>query len=300
LILSPHRPTETESFLSRPWCDGLPPPSSVMPDRKRKLSISSESEGTSQKSLKLEAANSASRISFDDTMDVEGKQVRGEPDSSEEEDTENRFRVDIVPSPSPVGDTITSPQLERRRMFARSKSEKTCCSMPIPVGGTLSFNKNAQDKKERRKSMPSNMKMPIIKVTPSSPSPDPFHPDYPEFFEDRLYLEHLHNQQKVQEPVEPEAQGDFDNFTLVLEEGNTDDEEENDKDVTMEDTEANSNLAEAGDSNNNSEHDTPELEDILHEAEETNAPGHVIKIIRQEIVSTRRPLSGKIHLIVDK
>jgi len=45
--------------------------------------------------------------------------------------------------------------------------------------------------KERRKSMPPNMKMPIIKVTPSSPSPDPNHPDYPEFFEDRLYLEHV-------------------------------------------------------------------------------------------------------------
>ena len=39
--------------------------------------------------------------------------------------------------------------------------------------------------------MPPNMKMPIIKVTPSSPSPDPNHPDYPEFFEDRLYLEHV-------------------------------------------------------------------------------------------------------------
>ena len=33
------------------------------------------------------------------------------------------------------------------------------------------------------------MRMPIIKVTPSSPSPDPNHPDYPEFFEDKLYLE---------------------------------------------------------------------------------------------------------------
>ena len=42
--------------------------------------------------------------------------------------------------------------------------------------------------KERRRSMPPNMKMPIIKVTPSSPSPDPNHPDYPEFFEDKLYL----------------------------------------------------------------------------------------------------------------
>ena len=44
--------------------------------------------------------------------------------------------------------------------------------------------------KERRRSIPPNMKMPIIKVTPSSPSPDPNHPDYPEFFEDKLYLEH--------------------------------------------------------------------------------------------------------------
>ena len=29
----------------------------------------------------------------------------------------------------------------------------------------------------------------LIQVTPSSPSPDPNHPDYPEFFEDRVFLE---------------------------------------------------------------------------------------------------------------
>jgi len=39
--------------------------------------------------------------------------------------------------------------------------------------------------------MPPDMKMPIIKITPSSPSPDPNHPDYPEFFEDKLYLDHM-------------------------------------------------------------------------------------------------------------
>jgi hypothetical protein len=43
----------------------------------------------------------------------------------------------------------------------------------------------------RRASLPYNLKIPAITITPSSPSPDPNHPDYPEFFEDRLYLETL-------------------------------------------------------------------------------------------------------------
>ena len=70
--------------------------------------------------------------------------------------------------------------------------------------------------------MPPNMKMPIIKVTPSSPSPDPNHPDYPEFFEDKLYLEHQASaaSQSVVNQVS------LDSFSLVLQEESKDDDVE--------------------------------------------------------------------------
>ena len=82
--------------------------------------------------------------------------------------------------------------------------------------------------KERRKSMPSNMKMPIIKVTPSSPSPDPNHPDYPEFFEDKLYLDHVSKNTQDKESdkkTEIEKEVSFDSFTLVLDPDESDDED---------------------------------------------------------------------------
>ena len=83
--------------------------------------------------------------------------------------------------------------------------------------------------------MPSNMKMPIIKVTPSSPSPDPNHPDYPEFFEDKLYLDHVskkatdkESDTKQNEIVKEKS---FDSFTLVL-----DPDESDDEDILMSET----------------------------------------------------------------
>ena len=72
--------------------------------------------------------------------------------------------------------------------------------------------------------MPSNMKMPIIKVTPSSPSPDPNHPDYPEFFEDKLYLEHTKGI-KSDKKSDVEKNVSFDSFTLVLDPDESDDED---------------------------------------------------------------------------
>ena len=85
------------------------------------------------------------------------------------------------------------------------------------------------------------MKMPIIKVTPSSPSPDPNHPDYPEFFEDKLYLAHCGNRANVgatevnSQNVASHASDasdasdvSFDRFRLVL-----DPEESEDDDVKM-------------------------------------------------------------------
>ena len=82
--------------------------------------------------------------------------------------------------------------------------------------------------------MPSNMKMPIIKVTPSSPSPDPNHPDYPEFFEDKLYLDHCGSASRgnvgATEVSSQNVASDvsFDRFRLVL-----DPEESEDDDVNM-------------------------------------------------------------------
>merc|ERR1719336_898076 len=95
--------------------------------------------------------------------------------------------------------------------------------MPIP-----NESDQANINKERRKSMPMNMKMPIIKVTPSSPSPDPNHPDYPEFFEDKLYLEHV-SRQPAMTSTDPspdvDSQVSFDSFTLVLDPDETEEEE---------------------------------------------------------------------------
>jgi len=174
------------------------------------------------KLLKLETRDSSSKISFDDTMDIEGKIIQGEPDSSDDEDLDSRYRVEIIPSnqiqevvlPDPQPPKFTTSicsKADRRKMFARSKSGKTCYSMPVPNESDLTTMP-----KERRKSMPSNMKMPVIKVTPSSPSPDPNHPDYPEFFEDKLYLELTNRSNSPPPPASPRDEG-MESFSLVLE-----------------------------------------------------------------------------------
>ena len=78
--------------------------------------------------------------------------------------------------------------------------------------------------------------------------------------------------------------GDFDNFTLVLEEGVSDCDEI--EDVEMKEEE------------NNVVHDTPELHDIFEEAVQSNldeagsVPDEVIKILKQDL-NSNRPLAGK-------
>ena len=60
----------------------------------------------------------------------------------------------------------------------------------------------------RRASLPHNLKIPAITITPSSPSPDPNHPDYPEFFQDRFYLETLSKcNDSGEKPVNAESKG---------------------------------------------------------------------------------------------
>merc|ERR1719500_614398 len=222
LSLSPHRPDsaiipsdqdryDPDLFSSPTFCT----------DRKRRLSTSrEESEEPDQKLLRLETWDSTSRISLDDTMDIEGKQVYGEPDSSEEEERERqdlRFSVEIVPS-SIGGSPAPSAHLERRKLFARSKSEKTMSSMPIPVDCGPPCQPSP-----RRKSEPTNMRMPLIKVTPSSPSPDPNHPDFPEFFEDRVFLEQQ-NRKRGSSRTSSSSRGDLENFSLVLDASDIEDE----------------------------------------------------------------------------
>ena len=118
--------------------------------RKRKYSSSSTSnmsEGTvstiddtdhpQPKLLKLERANTASKISFDDTMEIErgGRGGVMEPDSSDEDDVRERYRVEIIPTVmgDEAGGSSNHVSGDRRRMFAKSKSVKTCYSMPAPV-----------------------------------------------------------------------------------------------------------------------------------------------------------------------
>lgn len=67
------------------------------------------------------------------------------------------------------------------------QSNRTNYSMP--VASTSSPQKCGSQQQSRRASLPHNLKIPAITITPSSPCPDPNHPDYPEFFEDKLYLE---------------------------------------------------------------------------------------------------------------
>jgi len=304
LSLSPHRPEPAviPNLQDRYDPDLFSSPGLCI-DRKRRLSSSREdSVEPHQKLLRLDAWDSASRISFDDTMDIEGKQVAGEPDSSEEEERERqdmRFSVEIVPSP--IGEPAPpSAHLERRKLFARSKSEKTMCSMPIPVDTGPPCHPSL-----RRKSEPTNMKMPIIKVTPSSPSPDPNHPDYPEFFEDRVFLEQQ-NRRRGSSRTSSSSRGDLENFSLMLDASDTEGEGgevanaevkaekevDDDKEIMAPSPEQQADPV--------GDNDTPELEDLVKEARQSNlddpgsVPPSVFKILEQ---AKGRQLGGRIHFM---
>jgi len=278
LSLSPHRPEPAviPNLQDRYDPDLFSSPGLCI-DRKRRLSSSREdSVEPHQKLLRLDAWDSASRISFDDTMDIEGKQVAGEPDSSEEEERERqdmRFSVEIVPSP--IGEPAPpSAHLERRKLFARSKSEKTMCSMPIPV-------------------------------TPSSPSPDPNHPDYPEFFEDRVFLEQQ-NRRRGSSRTSSSSRGDLENFSLMLDASDTEGEGgevanaevkaekevDDDKEIMAPSPEQQADPV--------GDNDTPELEDLVKEARQSNlddpgsVPPSVFKILEQ---AKGRQLGGRIHFM---
>ena len=93
-----------------------------------------------------------------------------------------------------------------RLNFHRSKSAKISASMPTESKAPHSV----ATPQNRRASLPHNLKIPAITITPSSPSPDPNHPDYPEFFQDRFYLETLNKcSESGEKTVNPESKGDI-------------------------------------------------------------------------------------------
>ncbi|QQP41581.1 Uncharacterized protein FKW44_016000 [Caligus rogercresseyi] len=78
--------------------------------------------------------------------------------------------------------------LSKRKLFRRcknphSKSEDT----------TLSHAALEPPPSKRRASLPYNFKIPAITITPSSPCMDPNHPNYPEFYEGKFYVESMKN-----------------------------------------------------------------------------------------------------------
>ena len=76
----------------------------------------------------------------------------------------------------------------RRNLFKKSKSMKANYSMPVITGDDDGKN-STSGPQNRRASLPHNLKIPQIIITRSSPSPDPNHPDYPEFYEDPIYIQ---------------------------------------------------------------------------------------------------------------
>jgi len=141
------------------------------------------------------------RVSFDQFMDMEERQNESSEEEGEKENTSDNWNsnIEIIPgivNPQDISAAFSAkPEWTvsmstcsvetRRNKFAHSRVNQTYYSMPVQ------HEIDCEVPKERRSSMPSNMKLPVIRVTPSSPSPDPDDPDYPEFFQSGLYLEHV-------------------------------------------------------------------------------------------------------------
>lgn len=85
------------------------------------------------------------------------------------------------------GDMGGAKARSKRNLFKSSKANKANYSMPVRCTSPPTFQLSSQQ--NRRASLPHNLKIPIITITRSSPSPDPNHPDYPEFFETENYME---------------------------------------------------------------------------------------------------------------
>ena len=70
-------------------------------------------------------------------------------------------------------------------------SSSSAIKIFVPTQTLLWRNKNLVHEHNNRSSLPHNMKIPEITITPSSASLHPNDPDYPEFFEGKMYRESL-------------------------------------------------------------------------------------------------------------
>ncbi|CAB4056289.1 DCLRE1C [Lepeophtheirus salmonis] len=74
--------------------------------------------------------------------------------------------------------------ISKRKKFGKSKTNINPNSKSEEYTFVNPLNEDISIKKSRRASLPHNLKIPSITITPSSPSLDPSHPNYPEFYEE--------------------------------------------------------------------------------------------------------------------
>jgi hypothetical protein len=77
---------------------------------------------------------------------------------------------------------------KKRKCFQQTSKRSGALSMPASNLGGDFQNKNVH-LYNNRASLPHNIKTPEIRITPSSPGIDPNDPDYPEFYEGKLYID---------------------------------------------------------------------------------------------------------------
>ena len=81
---------------------------------------------------------------------------------------------------------------KKRKIFQQTSKRSGAYSMPtslFPPNSDLEWQNKNVHLYNNRASLPHNMKIPEIRIIPSSPSLDPNDPDYPEFYEEKLYIE---------------------------------------------------------------------------------------------------------------
>ncbi|XP_040576764.1 protein artemis [Lepeophtheirus salmonis] len=83
--------------------------------------------------------------------------------------------------------------ISKRKKFGKSKTNLNPNSKSEEYTFVNPLNEDISIKKSRRASLPHNLKIPSITITPSSPSLDPSHPNYPEFYEGKFYIESSKN-----------------------------------------------------------------------------------------------------------
>ena len=78
---------------------------------------------------------------------------------------------------------------KKRKIFQQTSKRSGACSMPTSLFPDMEWQNKNVHLYNNRASLPHNLKIPEIRIIPSSPSLDPNDPDYPEFYEGKLYIE---------------------------------------------------------------------------------------------------------------